>query len=492
MFVKMKKKLTALLDTVSEMLGMLIQLKDPRAGLYDCIAAIQAISTQLEKEEILPVQSLKLLRGIQSNFQFFLNDINQLDTTIIEQTSIKINSIKAVLRDEVKAKLNIVFFPYKVSMWDSLASVYEAAAKDEDCEVKVVPIPYYQLSRDQAIYTYEGDRFPSNIPITYYSQYKVEEQQPDIIFVHNIYDNFNTLTQIHEKYFTTNLKKYTDMLVYVPYYTASFIPYEKGNGFYPYNMPSIKNIDKFIMVNETEKEIAIREGIPENKILVSGSPKLDSMVKTLQEGVSYPPNWLEKISGKTVYLINTGCLYFANNPFLALEKLIDFFNIPRFVENSIVIWRPHPLTKTSILKNTPFFLAYFLDLIEKISASENTLYKGIMIDESDNYFPALMAADVLITADSSILRSYLLTEKRVLFLSEKMPESSLLPSNVFYYAFDQTEPWYELVKKFANGYDPLATNRKGVAQKIYTNSDGTSGEKIYYKIKLDVLQMENA
>ena len=41
----------------------------------------------------------------------------------------------------------IVFFPYKASMWDCMESIYFAAAKDSDCRAYVVPIPYYDMKQ---------------------------------------------------------------------------------------------------------------------------------------------------------------------------------------------------------------------------------------------------------------------------------------------------------------------------------------------------------
>ncbi|MBU5212192.1 hypothetical protein [Heyndrickxia oleronia] len=490
MFLSRKKRISELLETVSEMLGVLNNLQNPENAIYDCLAALEAISIQLNREEIKPKNTVEQLQIIEKSFKNLLSNDTLFNENFITDLNYQVFSLKVLFNEEVKTKLKVVFFPYKASMWDSLASVYESAVEDENCEARVVPIPYYQLSKNGAIPTYEGENFPADIPITHYSEYILEEEQPDIIFIHNIYDQYNTLTRVYEQYFTFNLKKYTDMLVYVPYYISSFISHKKGEGFYPYSNPSIKNIDKIILINDVEKEKAIREGISMDKILVAGSPKLDAMINALSKEIDYPMEWKEKISGKTVYLVDTGCLYFANQPFQALEHLIDIFNIPRFIENSIVIWRPHPLTKTSILKYVPFFFEYYQNLT-RTSIKEDPLYKDIILDETDSYFPALVAADVIISKEGSLLNAYLLTEKKVLYWGENMPENSLLPPNVFYYVMDRSEPWFELVKKFSKGYDPLAENRKGIAKKLYINPDGTSGKKIYLAIKNEVLNITN-
>jgi hypothetical protein len=493
MFLKKKKKVSELMDTVSEMLEVLCQLNNPISYVSDCLVAMDAIHSQLNKEENLPPKTIDKLQNIKVFLNNYVNNVEQINEESVATISNELLILKSIFQEEVTTKLNIVFFPYKVSMWDSLETIYEAAAEDENCEVNVVPIPYYQLSQKEAIPTYEGDRFPEDVPITHYSQYNLEDQDPDIIYVHNIYDGNNTLTRVFEQYFTSNLKKYTDMLVFVPYHAPHFMFQEADRRSLGYGTPSMINVDKIILANDIVKKAAIQDGIPEEKLLVLGSPKIDSMVNALKEEISYPEEWKEKINGKTVYLVNTGCLFFANNPFSALEKLIDIFNIPRFVEDSVIIWRPHPLTEVSIMRYTPYFSGYYLNLTERYRKGKGQIYSGVIIDETDDYIPALKAADVLISTNGSLLRSYLLTEKKVIYWWENIWENSLLPnsslpSNVFYYAFDKTEPWYEMVKKFSKGYDPLAKNRKGIAAKAYVNTDGTAGNKIHYSIKECVLK----
>lgn len=491
MFLKMKKKISDLFDTINEMLEVLTGITDPRDEIRDCLYALKAISDKLNKEDDIPTTITLHLNNVTNMFNKFLSDTNIINEKSVGQLRAQVSFIKRTFNEEINAKLNIAFFPYKASMWDSLATIYEAAAEDKDCVVHVVPIPYYDLSENNMTPVYEGEKFPENLNITHWTQYNLEEQQPDIIFVHNIYDQFNTLTRVYEQYYTSNLVKYTDMLVYVPYYIASFVPFKKGKGFYPYNLPTIRNVDKVIYVNEYEKQEAIREGISEDKILVLGSPKLDRMIMALKEDMKYPMEWRDKIEGKQVYLINTGCLYFANNPFQAMEQLIDFFNITRFIDNTAVIWRPHPLTKISVIKHTPYFKDYYLNLTENILKGDNEFYQRIILDETDDYIQSLKIADVLISNDSSILNSYLITEKKVLFWGEKMPEDSLLPSNVFYYAFNKAEPWYQLAKKFSEGYDPLNINRRNMVSKVYVNADGTAGKKVYTTIKQEYLEKLN-
>lgn len=101
---------------------------------------------------------------------------------------------KAILRMPIRKE--VVFLPYKASMWDSLESVYLAAAQDENCDAYVVPIPYYDRNADESLgeMHYEGGEYPSNIPITPYEEYHLEERRPDAIYIHNPYDDNNLVT----------------------------------------------------------------------------------------------------------------------------------------------------------------------------------------------------------------------------------------------------------------------------------------------------------
>ncbi len=488
MFLKTKKRICELIDTVSEMLGVICRLSNSTSAILDCSDAIQVIYSELLLEEHTPQKTLTKCQIIREKLNLILDGSTKVTQNTIEELGNNLFELKNEFQSEIKPKLKILFLPYKAAMWDSLETIYEAAVKDEDCIAKVVPIPYYKLSQNEATPSYEGESFPRNIPIIHYDNFNLEEEQPDIIFVHNIYDQYNTITRVFEQYFTSNLKKYTDMLVYVPYHISSFIPPKPGGRSMAYNIPTISNVDKIVLAADFLIDSARRDGIDLNKLLALGSPKFDAMLKTLTEDTQYPSDWKEKIKGKTVYLLNTGCLFFSVDPFVKVNVIANILNIPNIDKDSALIWRPHPLTKISILKYTPYLADYYDRLTNLYIKKESGMYNNIIIDETDSYLPALKVADVLISSDGSLLRAFLATGKKVLFLDKEMPAGSMIPANAFYYFYDSNEPWYDLVKKFPDGYDPLAQNRKGLAAKVYANADGTCGTKVYQSIKESVLK----
>ena len=44
---------------------------------------------------------------------------------------------------------------------------------------------------------YEGEYFPDEIPITKYDEFDFEKHNPDIIMIHNPYDQYNPGISVH-------------------------------------------------------------------------------------------------------------------------------------------------------------------------------------------------------------------------------------------------------------------------------------------------------
>ena len=146
-------------------------------------------------------------------------DNNPDSNSAFKRIDSQLKIIENSIRNDIKAdKIEVVFLPYKASMWDSMESVWLAAQEDPQCDAYVVPIPYYDVNPDNSSgrMHYEGDQFPDYVPITDWRKYNIQERHPDVIYIHNPYDELNTVTRVHPDYFSKTLKNYTDMLVYIP------------------------------------------------------------------------------------------------------------------------------------------------------------------------------------------------------------------------------------------------------------------------------------
>lgn len=214
------------------------------------------------------------------------------------------------IRNDITSKKEVVFLPYKASMWDSMESVWKAAIGDERCDAYVVPIPYFDRKPDGTFgeMHYEGEEYLEDVPVVFWKDFLVEEHRPDIIYIHNPYDQYNYVTSVHPDFYASRLRSYTDKLVYIPYFSAL-------NGEVPKHfvtLPGVLYAHKVIVQSERARQIYIEElhefekqnhcenfyGKPEEKILALGSPKYDKVLTTKREDISIPLEWQRIINGQ--------------------------------------------------------------------------------------------------------------------------------------------------------------------------------------------------
>jgi hypothetical protein len=296
----------------------------------------------------------------------------------------------------------ILFLPYKASMWDSLESIYLAAAKDPECEAMVMPVPYFvnKSMRNRELFC-DAKLFPQHLKIIDYKKFNIAKAKPHTIYIHNAYDNTNAITEIHPAYSTAKLKKHTQNLVYVPYCLVN----EKSTKELV-NMPALKNVSKIIAASEGAKKNFAKFN-PESKILTLGSPKVDAIKSMLQNPPQIPEEWKERAKGKIVVFYNTAVGFIKQA--LAMGKLEQTFDYFSKSPNLLLIWRPHPLSKefTQTIAKEEFGK---YELLVKKYKEENI---GIF-DDTPTFHAAFALSHLYYGDKSSLVPLYGLTGKPVL------------------------------------------------------------------------------
>lgn len=261
------------------------------------------------------------------------------------------NSVKY----DIKTKLEIVFLPYKASMWDSLESIWQAADSDPQCNAYVVPIPYYDKNPDGSFgkYHYEGDDMPSYVPVTHYNSYNLEERKPDIVYIHNPYDHTNFVTSVDPKYYSYELKKHTDMLVYVPYYLTSGGMAE-GQAL----CSAYLHVDYIVIQSEKLRKF-FDPRLPDSKFLPLGSPKTDRVLRLCQNPPEPPAGWKERMAGKKVYFYNTSIGGMLDDTEKFLRKIEYVFQCFEGREDACLLWRPHPLLESTFTSMRKEYKPYY-------------------------------------------------------------------------------------------------------------------------------------
>lgn len=392
-----------------------------------------------------------------------LDDLeNELSKTIFE-----INTFN----NENNQKINITFFPYKMSMWSSLESVYLAAKENNCINVKIVPLPYYE-KQNQYKFVYEGDVFQkySEKDFVHYSEYSFVNQI-DIGFVHNIYDQYNTITEIHPNFQTIELKKNVKNLVFIPYHVSTFLSGENLN-FLALASPSVHLVDNIIVSGENVKKSALKNGIEISKVHNLGSPQFDQI-----------ENFYSSVKEKSVkqVLLNTGCMFFNHDTANKIYLLKELFeNVSNNSFKYKLIWRPHPLTKASIPSLDEKYQQEIAVLFNLLKNEE--IFNNVIIDESDSYLPAINQSDILISNDGSLLRLFMKRNLPILFFDENKLNRNINDEIDYdsFYTLNYTNSLYKSLEEI--DFDLKKTNNmKNLLKESYNNLDKNIGYEILSK-----------
>lgn len=314
-----------------------------QAALVDCQEAAIQIGETIEKIEGTGTQAVSYLEQYCENIYQTSVQMQEIPAQKAYK-SLESSLIKA--ENDVKhmpERLEAVFLPYKVSMWDSLESVWMAADVDPNCDAYVIPIPYYDKNKDGSFGAehYEGDRYPDYVPVTHYNNYDFENRRPDMVFIHNPYDQFNNVTSVHPFFYSKNLKQYTDCLVYVPYYCTSGGMSEAQGYAVSYYFAD------YIVIQAEKYRKFFDPNLPKDKLLPLGSPKFDKVIRLCNNPPEPPAEWKEKMAGKKVCFYNTSINGMLANTGVFLKKMEYVFKCFADCENACLLWRPHPLLEST-------------------------------------------------------------------------------------------------------------------------------------------------
>jgi hypothetical protein len=352
-------------------------------------------------------------------------------SALLKQIQMLLDAAGVHLQKDIIPQKEIVFLPYKASMWDCLESVWRKECEDSKNAVYVIPIPYFDKDKDGKVYAmhYEGEDFPTDVPVTSYLEYSLEENHPDMIFIHNPYDEHNLITTVHPDFYSTKLKNYTDQLIYIPYFVLAEInPEDKravqGMAHFA-TLPGVVNATRVIVQSENMKQAYVEalcewagpESRPvwEEKIRGLGSPKFDKILNSHPEDFTLPDAWksvIYKTDGtrKAVILYNNSVGAFLAHREQMLEKLRRVLHI--FYENreeTALLWRPHPLMEPTIKASAPELLEPYQEIIAEYQKQGFGIF-----DASPDLDRAVILSDAYYGDPSSVVELFKVLGKPVM------------------------------------------------------------------------------
>ena len=177
----------------------------------------------------------------------------------------KFASISEAIDSEIVNRRSVLFLPVKAKHFSSMRMAYEMEAATPDTDVYVMPLPYYYKEYDGSfkdeMHIDTEEFIKANIPVTDYSRFDLSLLCPEKIYINSAYDEYNMAVSVDTRFYARNVKKYTEKLIYIPYF--KLMEFDRAN--YPcwYNMqyyctvPGVVMADKVYVQSENTRKMYI-------------------------------------------------------------------------------------------------------------------------------------------------------------------------------------------------------------------------------------------
>ena len=203
-------------------------------------------------------------------------------------------SISEAIDSEIVNRRSVLFLPVKAKHFSSMRMAYETEAATPDTDVYVMPLPYYYKEYDGSfkdeMHIDTEEFIKANIPVTDYSRFDLSLLCPEKIYINSAYDEYNMAVSVDTRFYARNVKKYTEKLIYIPYF--KLMEFDRAN--YPcwYNMqyyctvPGVVMADKVYVQSENTRKVYIdklNEWVGDEKYTDIWEQKIDVYNESCEE-----------------------------------------------------------------------------------------------------------------------------------------------------------------------------------------------------------------
>lgn len=218
------------------------------------------LGTMLEKLRGEGLYTVSLLeRYCEELYSFSLGEISSGE---LEKT---LDEIDEAVDTEIAGKKDVVFLPVLASEWKYFEPYHESCVNEEDTVVHVIPLPYYFKDYDGSAkrVCYEGEEFPEYINVEDYREVSLELLCPEIIYIQNPYDNENPVFSISRDFYSNELRKVSEKIVYIPPVSTADYSDEESREYrnmnYYVDMPGVLRADEIRLNSSSVRDMYIKK-----------------------------------------------------------------------------------------------------------------------------------------------------------------------------------------------------------------------------------------
>ncbi len=369
--------------------------------------------------------------------------------------------------------IKITFFVQSAISWLALESVYLTLKNNSVFNVKLILLPFvnhYDLINTVKLLA------EKNFSFVVWTDYFIQNDRPDIVFYQMPYGG-----TYPQNYGIDYVKQFTKNIFYIPYTSEIGASQQLIPSYFQEELHS-KATRIFVISKRAQAEFAQYCPVGNVHTVVMGHPKFDSILKQYQT-VNLPSSWQEKIQNKTVILWNptVGAGTTDLSTFFDwIDCLLDY--CARLQDKLTLIIRPHPLMFQRMIQDQICHATQ----IEAFKAGLAAI-SHVILDENTSYIPAFSVSHCLISDMSSLLITYLITNKPILYLENTQSQGFLgvISPEEIAASFDRArEPTalFAFLERVQQGKDPKQAARLALRDALIEKPDGHCAERIMHYI----------
>ena len=296
---------------------------------------------------------------------------------------------------QVQIQREVLILPYRASTWKNIESLWKQEKADKTCHVTVILPPYYEKSALGGLGAMhdESGLLPDYVEVTPYDAYDFEHMLPDVIYTQNPYDECNYTTSVHPFFYTRNLKKYTDKLVYIPWFTMYNCDTDDGKMYqtmdYFCTVPGVVLADEVWLPSQQTKGAYIKKltefagedtrATWEEKIIVRKIPASKENTRSIYEKSASKTRILLENSAdkkKPVVLYDISAVSLLQETEKALEKVeqvLAFFE--KQAEYMTFMWRHNSVTEDVLAALKPEIYTIYKAIVDRYKSDAWGIYE---------------------------------------------------------------------------------------------------------------------
>lgn len=275
---------SSFLTEMNTLLGNLAEClnEDNLTGALDELMRLQQTSIELgeytedvkgEGYDIVSVleQFCEDIYGLYEPLNEYLTENEENDSSVIwdealvEQAYTCVDQKFAELVDLYDRRKESAFFCLKPDFFKDYRGLYEEAKADPDCDVYVIPIPWFKRNIDGSVkeYFYSLEGYPEDVDVYDCQKYDAAVHEPEITVIQYAQDEYGDRMGMPSVYHSLNLRKYTDKLILIPYEEpddfeeSEFRPYYNMK-FYA-TMPGVMCADEVWLYSEKLRGLYVKK-----------------------------------------------------------------------------------------------------------------------------------------------------------------------------------------------------------------------------------------